>query len=428
MTIVSRKRSAAVMILRTLAFTIATPGLVCVLIPYLLVSASRDSAIKGPAVVLVTALIGGRLVRLLRLTRDRAFAAPLTRDPGSVALVLTILGEAAAFRSLTLLLYSPVILLGLISRRLSAAPGATSQERAKSVGGRAGIAVLLLGVVPYLLLRAEPLAAGLGRWRLLGLVPIGLGACTYAWCAWNFTFSGRGTPGSTRPTAKLVAVGLYRFSRNPMYVGIVSILLGEAILFRSVTLLVYALLMLQRFRFNVVHCEEPALRERFGAAYEEYLRSVPRWLPGVAGLGPRPTAEKEPRETELARKQPVTRTKEELAQQCVNQAIEEIAVLIPLGEQFILVDQDKWGTDELVAGRRRIPFLEREGQYWGPPEDDETAIRELERLRQAGAGFMVFGWPAFWWLEHYAGLQRHLRSRFRCVLENGRLVVFDLRA
>jgi hypothetical protein len=56
-----------------------------------------------------------------------------------------------------------------------------------------------------------------------------------------------------------------------------------------------------------------------------------------------------------------------------------------------------------------------------------VAIRELERLRQAGANFMVFGWPDFWWLEQYPGLSRHLRSHFRCALENSRLVVFDLR-
>ena len=110
-------------------------------------------------------------------------------------------------------------------------------------------------------------------------------------------------------------------------------------------------------------------------------------------------------------------------------ATQEIVDLVPEGEAFILVDGDQWGTDDELGGRRRIPFLERDGQYWGPPSDDATAVRELERLRQeTGARFMVFGWPAFWWLEYYGGLREHLRSKFRCVLENERLVVFDLRS
>jgi O-methyltransferase len=104
-------------------------------------------------------------------------------------------------------------------------------------------------------------------------------------------------------------------------------------------------------------------------------------------------------------------------------ALQDIAALIPPDETLILVDEGQWD----LAERRCIPFLERDGAYWGAPEDDETAIGELERLRRAGAGFLAFGWPAFWWLDYYAVFQRHLRQRFRCVLQNDRLVVFDLR-
>ena len=107
-------------------------------------------------------------------------------------------------------------------------------------------------------------------------------------------------------------------------------------------------------------------------------------------------------------------------------ATQEIAALIPPGDTFILVDQEQWGG-EVAAGRHAIPFLEKDGQYWGPPADDDTAIREFERLHQSGASFMVVGWPAFWWLDYYSGLHRHLRSKFRCVRKNSRLVVFDLR-
>jgi len=105
---------------------------------------------------------------------------------------------------------------------------------------------------------------------------------------------------------------------------------------------------------------------------------------------------------------------------------QDIAALIPRGERFILVDHDVMRT-ELALGGRAIPFLERDGQYWGPPADDQTAIREVDRLRRSGAAFIVFAWPALWWLEYYAGFREYLGSRFRCALSSERLVAFDLR-
>ena len=106
--------------------------------------------------------------------------------------------------------------------------------------------------------------------------------------------------------------------------------------------------------------------------------------------------------------------------------VQTISSLVPREHSFILVDEEQW-ADEVFTDRRAIPFLERDGEYWGPPADDKTAIRELDRLRRAGASFMVFARPAFWWLEYYSGLHRHLRLNFRCVLKDERLVVFDLR-
>jgi hypothetical protein len=73
-----------------------------------------------------------------------------------------------------------------------------------------------------------------------------------------------------------------------------------------------------------------------------------------------------------------------------------------------------------------VPFLERDGVYWGPPAGDLEAIAELERLRQAGADFVAIAWPAFWWLDHYAGLREHLAARYACVARTDRVVVFDL--
>jgi hypothetical protein len=107
-------------------------------------------------------------------------------------------------------------------------------------------------------------------------------------------------------------------------------------------------------------------------------------------------------------------------------ALRDLTTFVPPGEPLILVDEEQL-RPTLDPRWRAIPFLEREGQYWGPPPDDATGIRELERLRQAGARYIAFAWPAFWWLDCYLGLHGHLRSRFPCLLENDRLVVFGLR-
>ena len=95
---------------------------------------------------------------------------------------------------------------------------------------------------------------------------------------------------------------------------------------------------------------------------------------------------------------------------------------------MILADAGQLEIPPLIAPRRCVPFLEKDGIYWGMPEDDETAIRELTRLRQTGAHFMIFALSGVYWLDYYPGLRRHLQCNFRCLLENDRLVVFDLEA
>lgn len=105
--------------------------------------------------------------------------------------------------------------------------------------------------------------------------------------------------------------------------------------------------------------------------------------------------------------------------------MKEITELIPPPDSFILVDDDIIRVGEWP---RAVPFVERDGQYWGSPPDDNTAIREFERLRRSGTKFIVFAWPAFWWLDYYSGLEHHLRSGFRCVLEKDNLIVFDLQS
>src|ERR1051326_2859381 len=112
--------------------------------------------------------------------------------------------------------------------------------------------------------------------------------------------------------------------------------------------------------------------------------------------------------------------------ECRSKGLEEIAAHIRPEASYILVDQDEWGIDELPLRRRRVPFVEHNGTYWGTPADDETAIGEFERLRQEGASFLVVARPAYWWLDYYHEWCHHLVSRFRCVLANDRVCIFDL--
>ena len=98
-------------------------------------------------------------------------------------------------------------------------------------------------------------------------------------CFWDFTFKGRGTPAPIDPPQELVVTGFYRYVRNPIYVGVLSIFLGLFLWFGYWSLLVYMLLAFLGVHAFIVLCEEPTLRRKFGAADEDYLRKVPRWIP-----------------------------------------------------------------------------------------------------------------------------------------------------
>lgn len=119
----------------------------------------------------------------------------------------------------------------------------------------------------------------LGSAHYAGVLLISSGAAIYLWCAWNFVWSGLGTPAPIDPPKTLVVRGLYCYVRNPMYVGVPCVLLGEALFFQSIRVLEYALLGLAAMHLFVVFYEEATLRKKFGASYEEYCRRVPRWIP-----------------------------------------------------------------------------------------------------------------------------------------------------
>ena len=146
------------------------------------------------------------------------------------------------------------------------------------LGFRLLVALLVAGWGPYSILSAHP-----GRpfgelvpLTLAGAVIIGASAAGYGWCIWDFALIGR----SFGPSA-LVARGIYGRVRHPMYVSLMLVLLGESLLFKSWRLLGYASVFAVGVHLFVVLYEEPRMVKRWGAAYLEYCRRVPRWIPRV---------------------------------------------------------------------------------------------------------------------------------------------------
>jgi glycosyltransferase involved in cell wall biosynthesis len=91
----------------------------------------------------------------------------------------------------------------------------------------------------------------------------------------------------------------------------------------------------------------------------------------------------------------------------------------------ILVDQCDMGAD-LLPNYDIVPFIERDGTYWGPPQDDCQAIHELERLQKDGAQFLTFIFSTFWWFDRYPNFSALLRSRFECIHENEDVIIFKI--
>jgi protein-S-isoprenylcysteine O-methyltransferase Ste14 len=122
-----------------------------------------------------------------------------------------------------------------------------------------------------------------------GWIPIVLGAVLYFWCALQFLLRGKGTPNISfaRPLGfligkepvRLVSQSIYRFSRNPMYVGVITIVFGEALLVGSLNPMMYGLALCLWFHLVVVFIEEPHLRKTRGDTYKQYCAETPRWLP-----------------------------------------------------------------------------------------------------------------------------------------------------
>lgn len=156
---------------------------------------------------------------------------------------------------------------------------APTNARATSIFTRAVIAFLALpGVVAFLVPVVWATFARLHLHWPFGLTLVALGTVGLLWCVRDFYVSGKGTLAPWAPPRQLVIVGLYRYSRNPMYVAVTVILLGWAVSFRSSGLLLYALAVMVAFHLRVVLGEEPWLARTHGVLWEQYTRRVRRWL------------------------------------------------------------------------------------------------------------------------------------------------------
>jgi protein-S-isoprenylcysteine O-methyltransferase Ste14 len=131
-------------------------------------------------------------------------------------------------------------------------------------------------VLPWFLLK-HPAEVATGAQRALGVGVLAVGAVVMLSCVFRFACEGKGTLAVVDPPKKLVRGGLYQYSRNPMYLGGLLILLGEAALFASWKLVICAAILITAARTFVVFYEEPKLLSLFGSDYVEYKRRVGRW-------------------------------------------------------------------------------------------------------------------------------------------------------
>jgi len=137
------------------------------------------------------------------------------------------------------------------------------------------------GVVPCWIThwRFQPALWNLSPLRWLGAALLLIGAAIVLDSFARFALQGLGTPAPVLPTRHLVITGLYRYVRNPMYVGVAAAIFGQALLFENQDLVIYGLLVWLAFHLFVYFYEEPRLRRTFGKEYEAFCREVPRWIP-----------------------------------------------------------------------------------------------------------------------------------------------------
>lgn len=140
---------------------------------------------------------------------------------------------------------------------------------------------IVAGLVPWYLAKENfrrPFGSSFQLHHYGGALLFLFGFAILLHCVFRFIIEGRGTISPVDPTTRLVVKGLYKFSRNPMYVGVMSMLIGEAIFASSSTLWIYSGFIFLAFHLFILLVEEPRLRKDFGEAYEAYCRRVRRWV------------------------------------------------------------------------------------------------------------------------------------------------------
>jgi protein-S-isoprenylcysteine O-methyltransferase Ste14 len=140
------------------------------------------------------------------------------------------------------------------------------------------------GLVPWWITRwhMNPPLLGFSGFRVIGILMIAAGVAVVLDSFARFALQGLGTPAPILPTRHLVVSGLYRYVRNPMYVGVLGIILGQGLLFGDGRLFAYGVLLWLVVHVFVVGYEEPTLRRSFGSEYEAFRRNVPRWIPRLS--------------------------------------------------------------------------------------------------------------------------------------------------
>ena len=139
----------------------------------------------------------------------------------------------------------------------------------------------LAGLVPWWVTQWEfrPAFFGVDLTRILGGILIIAGAPGVVDSFARFALEGLGTPAPIAPPQKLVVTGLYRYVRNPIYIAVVAVIIGQALVFGDPRLLWYGALLWLFFHVWVVMIEEPTLKQTFGTEYESFRNNVPRWIP-----------------------------------------------------------------------------------------------------------------------------------------------------